>query len=241
MSLGLLAIIQLAVFAFFFILERIIPNIGRPVPKHFGLWFAAIGAFALVWLRVLMVAWEDLPIPGVGLTIPVESVVLEGFCFYLVYSFGNYWAHRWKHSNWKLWHYVHTFHHQPSQMDTRVAFFRHPSEILFNSIYLIILGQVIFDISLEAAAIALVIEGCLESFHHANIRLPRWARRIGYLIQTPEMHLAHHEKGRHSGNYTPFLWDTVFGTVRFPESNAVPVGFNNSAEIGPFFRFSNNQ
>ncbi len=240
MLLGTLAVIQLAVFAVFYTLERIIPATQRKEPHQFNYWWLALGAFALIWLRVLMLAW-DLPLPSLGITIPVDSVIAEGFLFYTVYSFGNYWAHRWKHTNYTLWHYTHTFHHMPSHMDTRVAFFRHPSEILFNSVYLIVLGQMIFGISLEAAAIALVIEGCLESFHHANIRLPRWMRPLGYVIQTPEMHLVHHELGRHKSNYTPFLWDSIFGTVSFPHTDTIMTGFNNSDKIRPFFLFRNHK
>ncbi|ODC03988.1 hypothetical protein BFW38_11015 [Terasakiispira papahanaumokuakeensis] len=241
MLLGYIAMIQVIAFTFFFTLERLAPNQHRPPSDHFNQWLSFVGLFGVIWLKIIILAWTSLMPYGLNITLPGKNWVIEGGIFYLIYSFGNYWMHRIKHQSQWLWHYVHTFHHMPQHMDTRVSLFRHPSEMLFNSIYLITLGQLIFNVSLEAAALALVIEGSLEAFHHSNIRLPRILRPLGYIIQTPEMHLVHHQRGWHRSNYSPFLWDTVFGTVSFPSNDEMPVGFRQSRRIGPFFLFKNHR
>ena len=68
-------------------------------------------------------------------------------------------------------------------METRLAFFRHPLEIFANTLYLILIGKLIMNVSVEVIMFALAIEGSLEIFHHSNIRLPRYLKFIGYIIQ----------------------------------------------------------
>jgi len=229
-----IAVIQILVFCFFFFAERIFPNRNHPTPKWFTLWWLCLGIFALMWLRLVLFFWADFN-PGF-LNLP-GSIVAQGFMFYLIYSFGNYWFHRWKHSNSILWRYLHNFHHSTSHMETRIAFYRHPLEILVNTLYLIFLGKFIFSLPFEVIAIALAIEGCLEVFHHSNIKISKYFSPLGYLIQLPDMHLVHHEYGLHRFNYAPFLWDAVFGTIKIPRQWNKRLGFARSAHISEFFFF----
>lgn len=58
---------------------------------------------------------------------------------------------------------------------------------------------------------------------HANVRTPRW---LGYIIQRPEMHGLHHERGVHAYNYGSVpLWDMLFGTFRNPADFPAEYGF----------------
>ncbi|WP_460236951.1 sterol desaturase family protein [Aurantivibrio plasticivorans] len=224
-----IAIIQTTVFIFFFMLERLIPKHNHPIARGFTFWWAALGIFCLLWLRLVFFYWVDLP--NGFLSLEAFNPVVQGFMFYVFYSFGNYWIHRWKHQNSILWRFVHHLHHSPSHMESRLAFYRHPLEVFFNTVYLIFLGKVIFNISPDVLAIALAIEGCLECFHHSNIQVPRWMRPLGYVIQLPGMHLVHHEYRLHKFNYAPFLWDCVFNTVKIPEMWDKQLGFSNSHDI----------
>lgn len=229
-----IALIQITVFLFFFTLERLYPAFKHPVPPRFSGWWISLGLFALVWLRGLLYIWADIPASLFEFDLPI---VAEGFIFYIVYSLGNYWVHRIKHSNRFLWHFVHKFHHSTSQMETRVAFYRHPTEIFVNTVYIIILGKMVLGVSPEALVIALAIEGSLESFHHANIHIPRKLYWVGHVFQLPGMHLVHHQYGLHRFNYAPFLWDWVFNTLEIPEHWDKRLGFSNSEKIGAFFLF----
>lgn len=116
-------------------------------------------------------------------------------------------------------------------MDTRVAFFRHPLEIIVNSIYLIIIGKILFNATVVEVAIALMIEGALETFHHSNIKIHKKINFIGYIIQTPAMHLVHHEYKLHRYNYSPFLWDFVFKTAKIPNIDKKKLGFSYSNKV----------
>ncbi len=232
--LSLIAAVQIFVFCSFFFAERVFPNRNHPIPKRFTLWWLCLGLFGLMWLRLMLFIWPSLQDGLITISAPT---LVQGFIFYLVYSFGNYWFHRWKHRNSFLWNYFHKLHHSTSHMETRIAFYRHPLEILINTLYLIILGKIVFSLSFEVIAIALAIEGCLEAFHHANIKIPEKFSRLGYLIQLPDMHLVHHEYGLHRYNYAPFLWDSVFGTVKIPKQWDKRLGFARSAQISEFFFF----
>ena len=73
------------------------------------------------------------------------------------------------------------------------------------------------------AAVASAFLAFNAVFQHANIRTPRW---LGYVIQRPESHGVHHERGVHRYNYSDLpLWDVVFGTFRNPERWEGQTGF----------------
>lgn len=110
--------------------------------------------------------------------------------------------------------------------------------MIANAIVLCVLGKFVLDVSVEAVAMALVIEGCLEAFHHSNIKTPRWLRPLGYIVQLLEQHLVHHMRGMHRYNYSPLtLWDTVFGTVQFPAGHSMQLGFKHSDHAWPYITF----
>lgn len=231
-------VIQFAFYLIFHLVERSYPNNNHRKPPFFGWYWVVLGFFAIIWLRVSLFIW--LEFTGLGVKVSSDWWV-EGGVFYLVYSFSNYWFHRFKHSNLTAWKYLHTFHHSPSHMEARIAFYRHPLEVVANSILLMLLGKVLLDVSVVAVAFALLIEGGLEVFHHSNIRLDRRLRWIGYIVQTPEMHLVHHQKGVHRYNYSPFLWDAVFGSVRFPDGEVKSLGFSKSEDIFGFLIFKHKE
>jgi sterol desaturase/sphingolipid hydroxylase (fatty acid hydroxylase superfamily) len=63
----------------------------------------------------------------------------------------------------------------------------------------------------------------LGDFQHSNIRTPSWAR---YLVQRPESHSAHHQRGVHAYNYSDVpLFDMRLGTCRNPAKFAANQGF----------------
>ncbi len=61
-----------------------------------------------------------------------------------------------------------------------------------------------------------------------DIRTPRW---LGYLIQRPESHCVHHQRGWHRNNYSDLpLWDILFGTFENPDASRYSCGFGVDAE-----------
>jgi hypothetical protein len=57
--------------------------------------------------------------------------------------------------------------------------------------------------------------------------MPRW---LGYLIQRPESHSIHHQRGVHVYNYGDIaLWDLLFGTLQNPVSFDGEAGYWDGA------------
>jgi sterol desaturase/sphingolipid hydroxylase (fatty acid hydroxylase superfamily) len=75
---------------------------------------------------------------------------------------------------------------------------------------------VVLGLAPEAAALSTIWQAFNGIFQHGNIRTPVW---LGYIIQRPEAHGVHHERGLHSYNYANLpLWDIVFGTFKNPRA-----------------------
>ena len=228
-----IALWQAVLLGIFVSWERLVPANFYAKPNKWDLWWVGICATGASWLRVLLWLWLALDFQGL-IELP-GSWLLQGFIFYAIYSFGMYWMHRIKHSWSWLWRYVHRLHHAPAHMESKIAYWRHPVEMLINSVYLVIIGGYVFGLSPEAIAVTLAIEASLETFHHANIKFPARLFWVGYIIQTPPMHLVHHEFGQHRWNYAPFLWDAIFRTIRFAPQDGTRLGFTNSHDIGGYF------
>ena len=90
-----------------------------------------------------------------------------------------------------------------------------------------------FGVSADAAILINYAATFMGMFQHANISTPRW---LGYVIQRPESHNYHHERGVHARNYGDLpLFDILFGTFHNPEDFAGQVGFfdGGSKKVGP--------
>lgn len=214
---------EAAVFAVFFLWELFFPRHNWKTSPGFHSVFLAVQLWAGVSAKVTLFVRTKSPWRGV---FPCKTLDdgQQAAVFYLVYSFGNYWFHRVKHSSPVLWRYVHRFHHAPKKMNTLVTTFKHPFEIIVNLVFLLFIGKFLLGVSPEAGALCLGIEATLEFFHHSNIHWPKSLARVGFFIQTPPMHLVHHKRGYHNNNFAPVLWDTVFGTVEVPDVEPTKVG-----------------
>lgn len=218
-----LFIIQVCVFLLFSLLEKKAKAHCWPKPKRFVLYWFLVVLFGAIWFQVIIFSLQFLPTAVINLPNGVSTVLYA----YLFYSFLNYWGHRLKHSNGFLWQYFHKLHHSPSQMETKLTFYRHPVEIIFNTI-VILLPVWLLGLSVEMVCAMLLIEGALECFHHSNIHYDKF-RYVDWLIQTPEMHLLHHEYGLHKYNYSPLaLWDLLFFTYKRPSYLPEKLGFADS-------------
>ncbi len=132
----------------------------------------------------------------------------------VVYEFFHYGYHRSAHRiNW-LWRLGHQMHHSAESLDAWGAYYLHPIDAaLFTTLSSLVLFPLL-GLSPEAGGWAAATLTFLGIFQHANLRTPRW---LGYLIQCPESHAIHHQRGVHAFNYADLpLWDIVFGTYRNP-------------------------
>jgi sterol desaturase/sphingolipid hydroxylase (fatty acid hydroxylase superfamily) len=195
------------------------------------------------WRRVLLLnAVQALVVVAAGLTWgrwlpdwrPWDAEALLGVpgaaaMGYLVITFVYYWWHRARHENPMLWRLLHQIHHSPTRIEVATSFYKHPYEIAANSVLSSVIFFLVCGLGPASAALTVLVCGLAELFYHWNVKTPYW---VGFLIQRPESHCVHHERGAHAGNYSDLpLWDMLFGTFHNPKpETAFECGFANAGE-----------
>jgi sterol desaturase/sphingolipid hydroxylase (fatty acid hydroxylase superfamily) len=145
----------------------------------------------------------------------------------LVYELVHYWYHRTAHDSDLLWRWAHQMHHSAESVDAFGAYYLHPVDTFFFTTWSSLVFFPLLGLSAEAGAIAGAFLVFNAMFQHATIKTPRW---LGYLIQRPESHCIHHERGVHRYNYSDLpLWDIVFGTFNNPATFDREAGFYDGA------------
>jgi len=158
-----------------------------------------------------------------SLPLPAELAIA-----YLAYAMWLYWWHRIRHAVGPLWRWLHQVHHSPARIEVLTAFYKHPLEIVADSVVASVLLFLVLGVSKESAFLVSNLSGVLGLFYHWNIRTPRW---LGYIVQRPESHCVHHERGVHAFNYSELpLIDMAFGTFRNPATFDGECGFGDERE-----------
>ena len=145
----------------------------------------------------------------------------------LVYELLHYWYHRTVHRSDRLWRGLHQMHHSAESLDAWGAYYLSPADAaIFISLGTLVFAPIL-GLSPGAAAVANLFLTFNAIFQHANIRTPRW---LGFIIQRPESHGVHHERGVHAYNYSDLpLIDMIFGTFRNPATFDGKLGFYDGA------------
>lgn len=147
---------------------------------------------------------------------------------YLACTFVFYWWHRWRHEVPQLWRWLHQLHHSPQRLEVLASFYKHPLELLLDSLIGGVTLFLVVGLSPAPATLPALLCGVASLFYHWNICTPRW---LGYVIQRPESHCVHHESGVHNYNYSDLpLWDILFGTFRNPCEWDAQCGFEGGRE-----------
>jgi sterol desaturase/sphingolipid hydroxylase (fatty acid hydroxylase superfamily) len=154
--------------------------------------------------------------------------LVGGLIAYFIATFVFYWWHRWRHEVHWLWLLFHQIHHSPQRLELITSFYKHPGEMIFNSVLGSALVYTLLGLNLEAGAVYTTCTALGEFFYHTNIRTPR---RVGYFFQRPEMHRIHHQYGYHRNNYGDITWwDMIFGTYENPPTWDATCGFDDERE-----------
>ncbi len=222
--------ITLIAFALCFVIERLFS--GWRLPKVHS-WYTRVILINAVQLGVVILAgwtWEKW-LAGASLFELSEhmNIWLAGFVAYFIATFAFYWWHRLRHESDFLWRYFHQIHHSPQRLEVITSFYKHPQEMIVNSILGSVIVYAVLGLSLEAGAIYTLFTALGEFFYHTNIKSPQW---VGYIFQRPEMHRIHHEYNRHKNNYGDFaIWDMIFGTYENPKTWTGRCGFDEEKEL----------
>ena len=125
----------LAVFAAFVVLERSIP--GWPLPTVRTWWLRAlvINACQIAVVVAAGLTWEHWFQRASLFHLPAYlSPWTAGIAAYFVATFVFYWWHRWRHRIDCLWLAFHQIHHSPRRIEVITSFYKHPVEMIANSI-----------------------------------------------------------------------------------------------------------
>jgi sterol desaturase/sphingolipid hydroxylase (fatty acid hydroxylase superfamily) len=224
-----LLILIIAIGITFIIAERLFPD--RVLPTVKGWWsrvvIVNIIQFGIVVLG--MYTWDRwFQTHQWYLFEGLPNYVL-GFIGYLGITFVFYWWHRWRHDSNVLWLLFHQLHHSPSRIETITSFYKHPFEILVNSLLMGAITYLLFGLNVEAVAWSVLYSSVGEFVYHMNMKTPHW---LGYFFQRPEMHRIHHKEGVHYNNFSDLpLWDMLFGTYENPKVDPkAPCGFAEDRE-----------
>ncbi|HWA36303.1 MAG TPA: sterol desaturase family protein [Burkholderiales bacterium] len=192
-------------------------------PRAIGL-TAVQGAVALVAINTC-----DRWLPALALwRLDTGSVAGDALAGYLVLTFVYYWWHRARHEVPFLWRWLHRVHHSATRIELITSFYKHPAEIACNALLSALVVYVLLGLAPEAAAVVVTVSGMAELFYHWNVKTPRW---LGFIVQRPESHCVHHERGRHTGNFADLpLWDLLFGTFDNPHRAPRHCGFGPEIE-----------
>jgi sterol desaturase/sphingolipid hydroxylase (fatty acid hydroxylase superfamily) len=222
-----------------FILERIRPGWTLPRVRS---WPTRVILINLVQLGVVTLAgftWERW-LSDYSLLHLSRHVTpwIGGAIAYFVATFVFYWWHRARHEHNLLWRVFHQIHHSPQRIEVITSFYKHPIEMIVNSLLGSVLVYCLLGLSLEAGAIYTFCTAIGEFFYHTSVRTPRW---VGYIFQRPEMHRIHHQHNRHRNNYGDIVWwDMLFGTYENPQEFSAHCGFDDEKEqrLLPMLAFS---
>ncbi len=205
------------------VLELLFP--ARRLPAVPGARLRGILAFLLFFFvsSYLPLLWdaelEKLRLVDARAFAPWVQVVLA----ILAYELVGYAYHRALHRSDLLFRHVHQAHHASERLDVPSSFYFHPLDMV-GWTFVTSLGLVVVcGVAAEAATLAILVVTFLAAFQHTNLRTPHW---LGYIIQRPESHSLHHQRGYHQNNYADVpLIDMLFGTFENPREFAPQQGF----------------
>ena len=197
--------------------------------------FVVMGLIAAVLPMLLPEAWIASHRLFDSTSLPLLPAVVIG---YLVLSLATYGFHRACHRVHVLWRLFHQLHHSPQRVDIAGAAYFHPLDMLAYAGLQLAVPLFLLGLSPEASAVTGFVATVYAFFQHWNVRTPRW---LGYLIQRPESHCRHHERGVHAWNYSDLpLWDILFGSFYNPPAWEGHAGFDEEASrrVGAMLAFT---
>ncbi len=217
----------LVLYALMMLWEALAPARELPVIK--GWRVRAMASFVVYFFlsSYLPLLWDGYLVQYQLFDLSSLGAVAGALVGLLVYNALLYAWHRSMHANNVLWRLFHQGHHSAERLDTFGAFYFSPLDMIGFTFVGSLALALIVGISPQAITVFLFAAMFLGIFQHANVKTPRW---LGFLIQRPESHSVHHERGVHRYNYADLpLFDIAFGTFRNPKHYAAETGFYDGA------------
>jgi sterol desaturase/sphingolipid hydroxylase (fatty acid hydroxylase superfamily) len=121
-----------------------------------GLQVGTVYLAGLSWDR-WMLQWHHGTFAGL-------NSVWGGLLGYLTITFVFYWWHRWRHASDFLWRWFHQIHHSPQRLEIITAFYKHPFELIADSVICSAVLYIGLGVTPTAAANAVLLSGLAELF-----------------------------------------------------------------------------
>lgn len=197
--------------------ERLFPNKSLTIKPGWLLRACIMNLIQFIIVILGHFTWEHWIISDYSLFkfSNIFTPIIGGIIAYIINAYVFYWWHRLRHENRLCWLLFHQFHHSPENIEVITSFYKHPFEIITNSIILTSVMYPILGVSVEQNAYMTLISAIAEFFYHMNVKTPYW---IGFIIQRPESHCLHHIRDkRYCVNYGDIpLFDILGGTFHNP-------------------------
>lgn len=222
-----ISLVLLAIFLGLILLEAITPGqqlkkINGWVPK--SLFVFTVYFYLSTYLPLL---WDKYLLPYQVFNLQSMNLYFSTLIALLAFELMIYIWHRAMHSSKLLWRIFHQMHHSVERIDTFGAFYFSPLDMIGFTFIGSLTLSLLVGLSPQAISWFLYITMFLAIFQHTNIKTPQW---LGYIIQRPESHSVHHQKGVHKYNYSDLpVFDILFGTFKNPKYFASEVGFYNGS------------
>lgn len=149
---------------------------------------------------------------------------------YIINQWLFYWWHYMRHQMYPLWIICHQFHHSAKRIETITSFYKHPLEIVLDSVIMAILVFPVLGLTTESNIWLSIFSAFGEYFYHMNIKTPKI---VGYFFQRPESHRMHHKRDSRlncPNNSDMPLWDMLNDTFVNPDTYTKPTGFTNETK-----------
>jgi len=222
-----ISLILFSIYAALILLEQLLP--GQPL-KKVRRWVPKSLLVFIVYFYLstyLPLIWDKYLIPYQLLDLQSLPSYLSTLIAVLVFELLIYIWHRTMHGNNFLWRTFHQMHHSAERLDTFGAFYFSPLDMIGFTFLGSLSLSLFVGISPQAITWFLYITMFLAIFQHTNIKTPQW---LGYIIQRPESHSVHHQKGVHAYNYSDLpIFDILFRTFKNPKYFSHELGFYEGA------------
>nr|WP_281360024.1 sterol desaturase family protein [Alteromonas profundi] len=144
------------------------------------------------------------------------SIFSSTLIFLIAADLVLYLMHRLYHSHPWLWK-IHAVHHSDQYFNVSTSLRFHPLEFIITSC-LLCATIVFLAVPPAAVLVYFVIQAVSSAFTHGNFYLPDViAKKLAWLIVTPNLHSVHHSVHRHQSNknfgIVLTFWDRVFNTL----------------------------
>ena len=160
--------------AFCFVLERVLPGWELPAVRSWPLRVVLVNLVQLGVVLMAGVSWEVWLSSWSILNLSDHvGPAGGGVIAYVIATFVFYWWHRWRHEVPALWRLFHQIHHSPQRIEVITSFYKHPGEMVVNSLLGSALVYTLLGLSLEAGAVYTACTAIGEFFYHTNVRTPQ--------------------------------------------------------------------